>query len=89
MKFPIQVKMTLDSSQTQFNLTSATAIKTIINADEYEGDYTVIPLAHNPVILETEGKVCTDNITVTKIPTYETHNDYGLTFYIREGTNGN
>lgn len=54
-----------------------------INGDvpEYDGPYTVIPDI-NKQILTTKGKQMTSNVTVTSIPTYETSNNAGTTFYI-------
>lgn len=48
----------------------------------YMGEYTVIPKANEPTVLETKGKRMTDDVTVTKIPYYETANPLGDTVYI-------
>ena len=49
----------------------------------YTGEYTVTPLAASAVILETEGLRMTDDVTVRKIPYYETSNPGGgYTAYI-------
>lgn len=48
----------------------------------YDGDYIVTPRAHEEVILETSDKLLTDDVTILKIPYFETHNDYGETIYI-------
>ncbi len=48
----------------------------------YMGGYTVIPKANEPTVLETKGKRMTDDVTVTKIPYYETANPLGDTVYI-------
>lgn len=50
----------------------------------YTGDYEVIPSAHDEIVLPTAGYVMADDVTVHKIQTYETHNEYGSTFYIAE-----
>ena len=50
--------------------------------EEYEGAYQVTPSAHNPIILETEGKMMRDDVTVFKIPYFETSNITGKTVYI-------
>lgn len=96
ISLPIQVNMTLDTSKTVFalalesnleevTLQSDTVINaTIIDIPRYEGEYVINPLARNSIILETKDKLCTDDITVTKIQTAETHNAYGTTFYIAE-----
>ncbi len=51
---------------------------------DYEGIYVVDPSATDTIVLETNGKRCTDDITVNKIKTSETHNPYGITYYIAE-----
>lgn len=40
----------------------------------YEGDYVVIPQADSAVVLETQAKLMTEDVTVTKIPYWETSN---------------
>lgn len=57
--------------------------------EKYNGQYEVIPKAHEAVILPTSGLLLSENITVTKVPYYETSNIYnGLTVYIAEDNNG-
>lgn len=56
----------------------------VVRGDVYEGETEVIPKAHNDVILLTRNKVVTSDITIFKVPTYETHNVSGTTFYIAE-----
>ena len=46
------------------------------------GEYTVIPKANAPTVLETAGKTLNKDVTVTKIPYYETSNPTGDTVYI-------
>ena len=53
-----------------------------ITEDIYEGTLTVIPKAHEQQILETKDKRMMNNITVQKIPYFETSNDTGKTIYI-------
>lgn len=49
----------------------------------YVGDYTVTPQAFEEVILETNGKKMTKNVTVKEIPYFETTNTSGgVTVYI-------
>lgn len=96
ISLPIQVNMTLDTSKTVFalalesnleevTLQSDTVINaTIVDIPRYEGEYTVDPLANNSIILETKDKLCTEDITVNKIQTARTTNQYGTTFYIAE-----
>jgi len=55
----------------------------------YEGSYEVTPKAHSDQTLDTKGKLMTDDVTVFKIPYYETSNLFdGLTVFIAEDTNG-
>ncbi len=49
---------------------------------DYEGVYTVVPKAKTPTVLPTNGRTLADNITVQKIPFYETSNVSGETVYI-------
>lgn len=56
-----------------------------VTGDPYEGPYEVTPKAHDPVILETREKVMNDNVTVLKVPYFETSNLFdGKTAYIAE-----
>lgn len=57
-------------------------IQKVHDADIYEGDYIVIPKANDATVLETRDKMMTDNVTVTKVPFYETHSETGTTVYI-------
>ena len=50
--------------------------------DVYRGEYEVTPKAHSETILETREKLMADDVTVLKIPYYETSNESGLTVYI-------
>ena len=58
------------------------AIDNVKNGTPYEGEYTVIPKANAPTVLETAGKTLNKDVTVTKIPYYETSNPTGDTVYI-------
>lgn len=93
---PITVDLTVSSTVQQFPLSANSNLtplelhnETTINVSYYdvplyEGEYTVTPSASADIELPTNGKLCEDNITVLTIPTYETHNEYGTTFYIAE-----
>lgn len=52
--------------------------------DVYHGQYEVTPSAHNQIVLETREKLMADDVTVNKIPYYETSNESGLTVYIAD-----
>jgi len=68
--------------------TSATLHRTlsarsVIGAEIYDGAYSVHSEAHEVQILPTANKQLTKNITVEKIPYYETSNlSDGITIYI-------
>lgn len=51
----------------------------------YGGPYEVTPKAWEEQVLETEGKLMADDVTVFKVPYYETSNLFdGKTAYIAE-----
>ena len=55
----------------------------------YGGPYEVTPKAWDAQVLATNGKLMTDDVTVFKIPYYETSNVFdGLTVFIAEDING-
>lgn len=78
--------LALESNQHNLLLSNATAIVIQTGGDVpiYYGDYVVTPLAKSSVVLGTKNKKLLDDVTVLKIPTYQTHNDSGITFYIAE-----
>lgn len=57
-------------------------IVTMDSMPAYEGETTVIPKADIATVLQTAGKCLREDITVTKIPYYETSNPTGDTVYI-------
>lgn len=54
-----------------------------LNADYdfFSGSYDIIPTI-DPQILETEGKIMEQNLTIREIPYYEVSNSSGYTVYI-------
>lgn len=65
------------------NLHGTLSAGTVIGADIYDGAYTVHSEAHEVQILPTANKQLTKNITVEKIPYFETSNlSDGITAYI-------
>lgn len=50
----------------------------------YTGDYIVTPITTGPIVLETNQKIMTDDVTVLKIPYFETANESGNTVFIGE-----
>lgn len=57
----------------------------IDNVPKYEGAYEVVPKAWHNQNLATKGKLMANNVTVFKVPYYETVNLFdGKTAYIAE-----
>ena len=52
------------------------------NIATYHGDYEVVPKANEDVVLQTAGMQMSDDVTVFKVPYFETSNIYGDTVYI-------
>lgn len=48
----------------------------------YQGEYIVTPKPFTNKVLETNGFRMTDDVTVLKIPYYQTSNESGYTIYI-------
>lgn len=92
MNTPIYIPMTVSADTASIPMTvSASAVVlpvalgVIIEAStspDYEGPYEVIPRAEGAVILPTADKHMLDDVTVRKIPFYQTSNPYGDTAYI-------
>lgn len=66
------------SGNVKFHFEQGTAIL----PPEYHGDYEVTPSASTAIILETGGLMMVEDVTVRKIPYYETSNITGKTVYI-------
>ena len=65
-------------------------IPSAVGVEIYDGAYLVVPKAHEEQVLETAQKLLLEDVTVTKVPYYETSNLFdGKTAYIAEDTNGN
>lgn len=80
----VTIPMGVSASSAEFLMCIGAAYK-IVNAPEYEGPYEVTPKAWNDQTLETEGLLMTDDVTVFKVPYYETINLFdGKTAYIAE-----
>ena len=64
-------------------------ISNAVGVMPYDGIYEVTPKAWDVQTLETAHKLMTDNVTVFKVPYWETSNLYnGLTVFIAEDNNG-
>lgn len=49
----------------------------------YEGPYYVVPRAYDDIVLDTQDKLMTEDVTVSAVPYYETSNlSGGFTVYI-------
>lgn len=79
----MKIALTFEESVQQFGLDYENLQIIHTEAPEYTGDYEVTPLAASAVVLETNGKRMTDDVTVKKVPYYETSNPGGgYTAYI-------
>ena len=58
-------------------LTGSLTIPRVLDAEYYTGEYEVTPQARSDVVLDTSGKMMTDDVTVFEIPYYETTNPAG------------
>lgn len=58
-------------------LTGILTIPRVLDAEYYTGEYEVTPQARSDVVLDTSGKLMTDDVTVFEIPYYETTNPAG------------
>ena len=64
-------------------ISASMSIPEYVGATPYEGAYEVTPVMNNNIVLETEGKMMQDDVTVKKIPHYEIENESGgTTVYI-------
>ncbi len=73
--------VTISERDQTFIVGMETAIQ-IVRAETYQGDYVVVPKAHEETILETRDLVMADDVTVKKVPYFETSNLSGKTVYI-------
>lgn len=76
------VNVTVSSNTLNIPITVGNAI-IVHGGEHYEGPYEVIPKAFNETVLETKDLLMDDDVTVLKIPYYETSNlSGGYTVYI-------
>lgn len=64
------------------NIVGEISIPLMIREEPYTGDYNPIPKAWSSTTLHTKGHSMTDNVTVSKVPFFETANETGDTVYI-------
>lgn len=95
----ITIPMTIETDVIEVNMTIGTdyedvgmsigAEYSMTGGDPYEGAYEVTPKAWTEQTLPTKNKIMADDVTVFKIPYYETSNIHdGLTVFIAEDING-
>ena len=76
----------LSAPETLHGKLSGATLKGRINVSNgysvYTGDTVVIPKADSETVLGTAGKVVLENVTVRKVPYFETGNESGYTAYI-------
>lgn len=66
--------MEMDS---EADLVLETDAPAVVPYEEYDGEYTVIPILNDDQVLETQHKVMRDDVTVRAIPIVTTTNPYG------------
>lgn len=83
---PLVIDLEVESDILEFDLeVDQTIVVNLIEGERYDGEYVVTPLAKNEVVLETSGKIMLDDVTVRKVPYFETSNESGgYTVYIGE-----
>ncbi len=83
---PLVIDLEVESDILEFDLeVDQTIVVNHIEGERYDGEYVVTPLAKNEVVLETSGKIMLDDVTVRKVPYFETSNESGgYTVYIGE-----
>ena len=57
-------------------------VREYVDTEVYDGAYEVTPQAHEEQILPTKNKRMTDDVTVLRVPYFETSNIYGNTVFI-------
>lgn len=69
-------------SQVELSMNGVLSIPPEVPVENYRGNYTVIPKPFKIEVLKTAGLKMMDDVTVEKIPYYETGNESGYTVYI-------
>lgn len=78
VKGEVNLNNMIDGESGTFYLASAEAHET------YNGNYNVIPSAFEDITLNTNNKIMQRDVTVSKIPYYQTSNTNGVTIYIAD-----
>lgn len=63
------------------SLQGVLSIKNVEGAPSYSGETIIVPATFDQT-LETKNTIVRDDILVKEIPTFETSNEYGVTFII-------
>lgn len=66
------------------NMSAVVGIYEGMNPEKYDGEYNFTSTVEGDTVVDTKFKFLRDNITVGKIPYYETSNPTGTTVYIGE-----
>ncbi len=78
----VSVPVSVDDAEASLSADSVIVIHVV--PTPYEGEYEVTPKARESVVLPTQHKTLTEDVTVQKVPYFETSNDHGTTVYIAE-----
>ncbi len=77
----LEMKSSLSAEQRRLEQKIHLSRKSDTDFDLYEGPYVVEP-EDKPVVLDTKSKLMGSDVTVKKVPVYETSNASGTTVYI-------
>ena len=78
----------IGSLSANISIGGTVTVPNIVETPTYEGDYEITPLAYYDVVLPVKGYKMAEDVTVSKVPYYETSNIFnGKTVYIAEDVN--
>lgn len=81
---PSAVKVHLPESVAVHVRSCVEVVEKRVDVETYNGSYVIVPSAIHETTLPTKDKLLLDNVTVKKVPYYETSNTYGSTAYIAD-----
>ena len=81
------IKVTV-KNQPKINVDIKSATTVINSASIYDGSYSVKPKAFEDITLPTANKLMKNNVTIEKVPYFETSNETGTTIYIADSIGG-
>lgn len=73
--------VSIESNKNNF-LSGNITIPPEVSVPNYQGEYTITPKPFNNEVLQTNGFKMKNDLTVLKIPYYQTSNETGYTIYI-------